>query len=200
MKIYLIRHGRSNANEVGKLISDSNDGLSELGVAQSKKLSKYLADISLNPAFIYSSPWRRAIETASICYSNRKILFDSRIVETNPGIFKDMLESEFAVKFPEFNKSIYNKYRGGESHMQMSARVKDWLNDCIFPSQSTQVEVVVFSHGGPISVILQELLGINTIERYPSFRVPNGSIATLEFDTYHGRFILHDIVTPGRFL
>ncbi len=196
MKLYLIRHGQSYANEKKKLISDSTDGLTDYGTTQSQLLKSYLSQKKINPELIYCSTWRRAVETATICYAEVEIKFDERITETNPGIYKDMLEKDFFSKYPDFNKSIYNKYCNGESHKDMADRVKDWINECVIPFQSKEKKVIVFSHGGPISVILETLLGIDSISRYPSFRVPNASITTLEFDLYHERFVLHDIVAP----
>ena len=54
--------------------------------------------------------------------------------------------------------------------------------------------VMAVAHGGPITVILQYLLGVPMEERYPSFTVPNATMSRLQWRADLGRFCL---ITAG---
>jgi broad specificity phosphatase PhoE len=191
MDLCLIRHGQSLGNAAGKLIADEFDRLSPLGVTQSTRLAKRLQDLSHNPTLVFSSPWARARETAECIYStNIAINFDSRLAETNPGKYGTWIEAEFNRKFPLFGVNIENIYDGGESHLDMAARVCNWVDEEVLPRSSGLGLISVVAHGGPISIILQYLLDIPIKTRYPSFSVPNASFSILRWRADLSRFCL----------
>jgi glucosyl-3-phosphoglycerate phosphatase len=191
MDLFLIRHGQSLANAAGKLIADENDGLSALGISQSKQLAQTLEIMKHKPSLIFSSPWARAQQTAEYVYADRfELQLDSRLAETNPGRFGTWLEADFNKQFPEFNKNIANKYEEGESHLDMAIRVCNWVDQEIFSRTSKSGLISVVAHGGPISVILQYLLGIPIETRYPSFSVPNASFSILKWRPDLNRYCL----------
>ncbi len=191
MDLFLIRHGQSLANAAGKLIADEYDGLSALGISQSQQLAETLEIMKHKPSLIFSSPWARARQTAEYVYSDSlEFQFDSRLAETNPGRFGTWLEADFNQQFPEFNKNIANRYEGGESHLDMAARVCNWVDEEIFPRTSKSGLISVVAHGGPISVVLQYLLGIPIETKYPSFSVPNASFSILKWRPDLNRYCL----------
>ncbi|MBU3574781.1 histidine phosphatase family protein [Polynucleobacter sp. UK-Mo-2m-Kol15] len=191
MDLFLIRHGQSLANAAGRLIADRYDGLSALGISQSQELAHTLAEMRHMPSLIFSSPWARARETAEYVYSQSiEINFDARLAETNPGKFGTWLEADFNQQFPEFNKNIANQYEEGESHLDMAYRVCNWVDEEVFPRTSESGLISVVAHGGPISVILQYLLGIPIETRYPSFSVPNASFSILKWRPDLNRYCL----------
>lgn len=191
MDLLLIRHGQSLANAAGKLIADEHDGLSPLGISQSVKLAKRLNQFGYHPSIIFSSPWRRARETAEYIYPGEiKHQIDARLAETNPGVFGTWLEVDFNQRFPNFNLDITNRYDQGESHLDMSRRVCGWVKGEVVPRVSKLGLISVVAHGGPISVILQYLLGIPIEDRYPSFSVPNASFSFLKWRHDLNRYCL----------
>ncbi|MDR2903070.1 MAG: histidine phosphatase family protein, partial [Clostridiales bacterium] len=64
MKIYLIRHGQTEWNTLGKWQGHSDICLNETGVAQAAAIARRLADKKGQIARIYSSPLLRAYKTA----------------------------------------------------------------------------------------------------------------------------------------
>ena len=190
MDLLLIRHGQSNANKQRLLISNSEDQLSSLGKHQSETLKITLASMNIKPDLIYSSPWMRARQTAEILFDNPsdQIQFDERLAETNPGIFGTWKEEKFNGEYPDFNKDINNKYEGGESHLEMTARVGQWVSAVVSPDAAGSGMLCAVAHGGPISVMLQVLLGIPVESHYPSFTVPNASFTLLKWRSDKGRF------------
>ncbi|MBT8537147.1 histidine phosphatase family protein [Polynucleobacter paneuropaeus] len=191
MDLLIIRHGQSEANSKGLLISDSRDKLTPLGIIQSCKLKKKINQLGVNASLIFCSPWARAFQTAEIVFGEgASIALDGRIAETNPGKFKNWLEVDFNIAYPEFNLDIKNKYEEGESHLEMANRVIHWINEEVETRLNQLGLIVIVSHGGPISVMLQYLLKIPVEKFYPTFAVQNASLTKLKWDTQRNRYIL----------
>ena len=77
---YFFRHGQRNG-------VDEESTLNDVGLAQAKKLADYLADKNIE--IVYSSPLKRAIDTAKIAINNKhiKIITDTRLIETTFGFW-----------------------------------------------------------------------------------------------------------------
>ena len=66
---YFFRHGQTNENEVGVRYGTGIDAwLTDLGVTQATKLHEFFKDKNIQ--IVYSSPYRRAIDTAKIAITN----------------------------------------------------------------------------------------------------------------------------------
>lgn len=63
--------------------------------------------------------------------------------------------------------------------MDMANRVIEWLEQVVQRYQTPGGLLAVVAHGGPISVMLQYILGMPIEEKYPSFTVPNASYSHL---------------------
>ena len=196
MDIVLIRHGQSVANQKGLLISNDQDDLTENGVAQSHALATRIPAVLAEARWLYCSPWRRALSTAEIVLGERmpETQLDARLAETFPGRHGTWLEKDFNAAFPDFYQDLGRRYDGGESHRDMTQRVCQWVQTEIVPRQHEPGLLMAVAHGGPITVILQYLLGVPMEERYPSFTVPNASMSRLQWRADLGRFCL---ITAG---
>lgn len=65
LKIYLARHGQDQDNFAGILNGHRDQPLTELGREQAQQLALHITENNLNFVKIYSSPLKRAYETAS---------------------------------------------------------------------------------------------------------------------------------------
>lgn len=100
MKIYLVRHGQSTANQE-KVMAGHNDVLlTEKGKEQANIIADKLKDIPID--VIYSSPLNRALETANIINSKRKkilpIKVTNELIEVDYGIYEGVSKSNFDYK------------------------------------------------------------------------------------------------------
>jgi probable phosphoglycerate mutase len=191
MDLILIRHGQSVANAKGLLISTDKDGLTELGKTQSTDLAATLERFAFQPSQIYCSPWARARQTAELLFgASRPMTFDARLAETHPGIYGSWLEADFNQAHPDFNKDIRNRYEQGESHLDMAERVQAWVESEVRPQVQNAGLMAAVAHGGPISVVLQHLLGVPIETHYPSFTVPNASFTYLKWRADLNRYCL----------
>ena len=85
MKLYLVRHGQTEYNELS-LHQHSNVELSDLGVKQAEILAKRFSKIPID--LIYSSTLKRAKDTTEIINRiiNKKIVYlDSLKEKKNPS-------------------------------------------------------------------------------------------------------------------
>ena len=192
MDLLLIRHGQSNANAKGLLIATEQDELTELGKLQSIQLAATLKNFRFTqPSLLFCSPWMRARQTAALVFGpSAQIQYDSRLAETHPGIFGTWLEADFNRIYPDFSNDIQNRYEQGESHLDMANRVREWVDCQILTHTHESGLAVVVAHGGPISVVIQQLLGIPIETHYPSFTVPNASFTYLKWRPDLGRYCL----------
>lgn len=190
MDVILIRHGQSVANQKGLLISSDTDDLTDAGRQQSQALAAELQQTIARADVLVSSSWRRALATAEIVFGSRmdQAQIEHRITETHAGQHGTWLESDFNRAFPDFYQDLSRRYDGGESHKDMSMRVTDWVESVVLARAQQPGLLVCVTHGGPISVMLQHLMGMPFEARYPSFTVPNASYTKLQWRADLGRY------------
>lgn len=178
MKIFLIRHGYSIANSKKLVTGDKQDALASCEMDSVYELAEWLQK-KCNLVFdrYYVSDWVRAQQTAKIVYPNAKWIEDSRLGETDAGSVKNLELQEFLKLNPKFYTDNSNCYPDGESHIELNERVLCWLNDLL--AKKDIENVLVVSHSGPISCILQYACGIG-MEAFPMFLPRNATISCIE--------------------
>lgn len=176
MIIYLFRHGRSKANE-GRLVTGTqSDVLSREGIEQTKRMADWIKRAGFNADRYVTSQWKRAQQTAKILWPEENWEFDSRVGETDAGEAADWSLQHFQDNFPDFYTDPTHTYPGGESHLQLNQRVIAWLS-----MQFTRPceRLVLVSHSGPISCILQHVTGLE-MSVFPAFLPGNASLSIIE--------------------
>jgi len=90
MKIYMIRHGETDWNKKRKLQGQVDIPLNEFGKLLAKETAPALADVPF--AVCYTSPLKRAAETARLVLGDREvpIVPDKRIQEMSFGEFEGL--------------------------------------------------------------------------------------------------------------
>lgn len=156
--IYLVRHGESEAN-----IQNRFSGITDVELTNKGKNQAAVAGDNLIPYkidHIYSSPLKRAIETAKIiCKINNideyKIITENCLVEVNFGLFENMTWDEITVNHKEESENwILNKHKykfpEGESYDDIVHRISSFVDNV--PDNS-----LVVTHFGVIQSILLHL-------------------------------------------
>ncbi|CAB3776393.1 Putative phosphoserine phosphatase 2 [Paraburkholderia caffeinitolerans] len=183
MIFYLVRHGRSQANDAGLVTGTPVDLLTEAGVEQAVKLAAWLAEQDVVVDRCYVSHWQRAQQTAQRILPAADWRVDRRLGETDAGDVAEWPLARFVAEQPDFYTDAQQAYPGGESHLQLNARVLDWWREV----RGEPCEcVMVVAHSGPISCLLQAVLGVG-MERFPAFLPANGSVSVIEVDCKAGR-------------
>ncbi len=126
---YFFRHGQTNENKAGAKYGNALEAyLTPDGIAQAEKLRAYLADKNIEIA--YSSPLKRAIETARIAINNPEIEIktDDRLIETTFGFWYGETD--------EIQQRINDNFN----------RIKSCLDDIV--ANDTHSNIAIASHGG----------------------------------------------------
>jgi broad specificity phosphatase PhoE len=156
MKIILVRHGRSLANESkkhqGKKDKWRDTQLHDKGISQSKKISNELKNEKIDE--IYSSPLKRTLETTKEINKNHKLK-----INIEPRI-EEKHDKESKEKFIERCESFFNEISKKEGN------------------------ILVVSHGGVILTLLaistgNRKKGGELVRKYVT-RIKNTSISIIE--------------------
>jgi 2,3-bisphosphoglycerate-dependent phosphoglycerate mutase len=195
MKLHLIRHGESISNAEGRIQGHLEVPLSALGRRQAEAAAETLADLSLNA--IYSSPLRRASETAEIIAArlNLPIRFDDLLKEINVGVFQGRMPSELQRLYPEeFARWKSEEFDfvlpGGESRRQILQRGREALKSIVAGGHRN---AAIVSHGRILMTTAKDLLGMS--QKNPPYSMQNGSITTLSYN--NGKFGLVALDSVG---
>lgn len=154
MNIYFVRHGETEWNKEGRLQGWLNSELTEDGKKQAALLREQL---QLSFDKIYSSPSKRAVDTAMILTNDEKsIILDERLKEIHLGSWQGRLISEIEKEDAE-RYALYcqspEQYipDDGESIEQLKMRMGDFFRDCL---QEQAENVLVVTHGVSIRALL----------------------------------------------
>ena len=161
-KIFLIRHAEAEGS--GRYLGRRSDPpLSERGRAQAKALAGQLAGEPL--AAIYSSPLRRALETARAIAAPHRLPVETvaDLVEMDFGLWDGLSYQEIEARDPEqLARWLANPLAvappEGESLAEMSQRVINAFEATV--ARHPEKTVTIVTHGGPARVILCQVLGV----------------------------------------
>jgi broad specificity phosphatase PhoE len=169
--LYLIRHGQSDFAWSGqRWVSARGDQwdppLSDEGAEQATLLAKRLLVMDLEPFVVYSSPLRRARETAEAFarLAGAEVEFDDDLVEANIGGWEGKAFEEIIGTDPDVvhhirnQRAIWHRAPGAERSDRFRARVRGAVDSIL--ARHAEENVLVFAHGGVINAFVGELLGL----------------------------------------
>lgn len=161
MKIYLIRHGKTEANEKRLYCGKTDIPLSSKG----KENLKPFLEVTDDTRFI-SSGLKRCNETLEILFGDVLYEIIPEFQEMNFGAF-EMQSYEQLKNDPNYNAWITgnneaNTTPGGESGKQMTVRVLAAFQSVLESEKNT----VIVTHGGVIAAIMAHLFPNETKYRY----------------------------------
>ena len=183
MKIYLVRHGETQWNKLGKFQGQVDVALNQRGLAQAGDAAR--AALTWRPAALYSSPLRRTMQVAEEV--SRKVglpvTVDPRLMELDLGELEGATNQQMREEWAQ----VYRSWRedpgatvmpGGESMVQLRERV--WQS--LLEVEETHWEdeaVLVVSHNFAIRCIISQLLGIPWSHFHQTY-LDLGSLCTIE--------------------
>ena len=109
MRLIFVRHGLSTGNAEGRLQGHAEFDLSEEGRLQAQKLHDRFQSEGFAPTHIYSSPQRRAADTAKIASRSwpLDIGYWDDLKEHDIGIFSGQTWKEVTEKHPDAAKVFH---------------------------------------------------------------------------------------------
>ena len=199
MKIYLMRHGETDYNKKGLIQGSLDIPLNEYGIRLAELTRDGFRKEGLKFDKAYCSPLIRARQTADILLEGQDTLisYDDRICEMNFGEGEGILLKDISIK-PEYENIDYlfhdpEKYVAtefGESYEALFQRVKDFLEQEIYPKENTYENVLVCCHGGIIRAFLAFLKKLE-LSQFWNNHQPNCSVNIIEIKD-HSLHILEE--------
>lgn len=163
MELYIFRHGRTVWNEAGKIQGSTDIELTKEGRQMAEETAGNIADIHFDA--IYSSPLKRAYETACILRGKRdlKIVRDDRLRELNFGVlegtsFMNIREGGSDRRYSVFftQPELYERPESGESLEELCARAADFLN-MLKEKYRADERVMIVAHGAMNKALLKNI-------------------------------------------
>ena len=150
MNIYLIRHGETDWNLIGKVQGREDIPLNDTGKSQAKKCAIALQSTGIKT--IISSPLKRAVETANIIaniHNGMEVFIDEEWIERDFGDLSGMT----------YDRRKYFDTFGHEETMESLDKLSKRLIDCIqrYAIKYLDQDIVMISHGAAINSVIMVL-------------------------------------------
>ena len=175
MTIYLIRHGKTEANEKHLYCGSTDLPLSKAGREELQGIHYDIRDVR----FI-TSGMKRTNETLQILFGDMPCEIDPRFREMDFGIF-EMCSYEELKDTPVYQMWLIGDNEGnvppsGESGAQMKERVLDAFSEI-------HEDTCIITHGGVIAAMMEHLFPNENKSRY-EWQPKNGGGYVISGDTY----------------
>ena len=163
MRLYLVRHGRTQWAEDDRYCGTSDPPLIAVGEEQARSLARRLAGEPIGR--IFSSPRLRATRTAAILADTLKLSVEvvSILGEADYGAWEGLTHAEITSRFPEEWRARQARPDivsppGGESGVQTWQRVRPALRQ-VWTTRTDRVPLVV-AHRTVNRILLSRVLGL----------------------------------------
>lgn len=196
LRLTLIRHALTDWNASGRFQGSADTELNEEGRAQARRLRDYVARLEPD-AEVYSSPLKRAAETATIAFPGHEVRYDPRLKELSFGEFegKTQAENELHPGWATwFSDPFGLATPGGESYSMLRQRAVAWMDEVV---ASGAQHVVAVTHSGTIQMILAHVLGVEKVRWRKRIYLRHASVSRVLF---RGEEILVERVNDTRHL
>jgi alpha-ribazole phosphatase len=181
-RVYLVRHGETEWNNVGRYQGQSDIALSARGRRQAELLQQRFSRVHLDA--IYSSDLKRARETAMTIAAphNLEVNLEKGLREINFGSWEGLRYQEIAELYPQ----AWEEWRrdpgqrvipGGESFGQVKKRAAAVFKRIVQKEQGRRVLLV--AHGGCLRSLMCFLLGVD-LKSVWRFRLDNTGVSVVD--------------------
>ncbi len=183
-RLFWVRHGESETN-VKKIFSFKKFDcpLTPKGILQARQTSDYFIGKRIHN--LYSSPLKRALETAQIMADRLEL--DVTIIENfrevNIGEFdgQPMNEDHFAIHERVLNDWFAGRHStqfpDGENYLTLWSRMQDGLKEII--ADRSRLNILVVGHGGGFKYTLKDLCRNGDPLQFRDLEVHNCSISEM---------------------
>ena len=164
IEIILARHGETDWNVSETFRGRADVPLNEAGRKQAEMLGEYLGQEQID--FIYSSPLKRAVETARAIAGRRKLEVNAveNLTDFHFGEWQGLSRSEVAEKYPELYRDWLDtpeqvRIPGGESLEDVRSRVVPFVEDAVM--RCGEGRIVFVSHRVVHKILVCSFLGLD---------------------------------------
>ena len=164
MKVYLIRHGETDFNKQRKLQGQCDIELNEYGRELARMTAQGLKDVAFD--VVYTSPLKRAKETAQIIIGEREIsvIEEPRIQEISFGDYEGLCcqGENFNIPDKSFRNFFdlpeeYNVPPNGEAFEEIIERTGAFWKELLQKKELADKTVLISTHGCALKAILANI-------------------------------------------
>lgn len=198
-EIYVIRHGQTEWNLVGRHQGRKDSPLTELGRAQARDMGALMARELAGRAGVsaFTSPQGRARATAELVCAPAGLspVADDRLCEIDFGAWEGLTHDEVLTRWPETEKLVAREgfgwhfhSPGGETLADLKARARDWLAELQGPA-------VAVTHGVLSRVLRAQWLGLDDREMLD---LPGGQGVVFHLSAASGHRVLEPLAASEK--
>jgi probable phosphoglycerate mutase len=176
--VLLVRHGETEWSARGCHTGRTDVPMTDAGRAQAARAGEMLATLlrSRPGALVFTSPLRRASETAAIALPDMPAEETHLLVELDYGDYEGVTVEDIHARVPDWNLFI-DSAPGGESIAAATARCESFIAK--LERMAAGRPVVAFTHGHFSRLLTMRLLGLPGVAA-ASFYNDTASIALLD--------------------
>jgi broad specificity phosphatase PhoE len=200
--VFLLRHGETAWNKLGRVMGRSQVPLGADGIQQIKKIAPLIATLELDG--IYTSPLRRAVQTAKVVAAATKlpICKSEGLNEIAFGAwtgrhFDELIDNELYRRF--IKSPAKTLLPGGETISDVQRRGLKVIDEAA--QRVPGGRFLFVSHGDVIRAILCHYMKL-PLHEYRRLRVDNGSLSALQTDRRWAEIkyvnYLHEIILASK--
>ena len=200
--VFVLRHGETAWNKLGRVMGRTQVPLGADGVQQIQKIAPLVA--TLEPDAIYTSPLRRAVQTAKVVAAETKLpicksegLNEIAYGEWAGRYFEDLIDDELYRRF--IKSPAKTILPGGETISDVQRRGLEVIEEAAQKIPGGRFLFV--SHGDVIRAILCHYMKL-PLNEYRRLRVDNGSLSALQTDRRWAEIkyvnYLHEIILASK--
>jgi broad specificity phosphatase PhoE len=158
-QLLVIRHGQTEWSRGGRHTGRTDIPLTDQGRQEARHAGRTLAGWNLAQA--YTSPLRRARETAELVAPECGVVVDENLVEWDYGVYEGETTPQSRTRIPGWSVWTHEMI-GGESVEQVGRRADAFLArlDREVPSGNA----VVFAHGHLLAILIARWCGLPAVE------------------------------------
>lgn len=197
MRLYVLRHGKTEWNALCKVQGTADIPLAEEGITLARQVGKALQSVPFD--LCYTSPLTRARQTAELVLGSRAeiipVIPDKRIQEIDFGIlegtrFKDekgnILNEEMRRFFQE--PQNFQRPEQGENLRDVLKRTGEFWKELVCDPSHQDQTILIASHGCAVRALLQNVYQDDLAHFWHGCVPPNCSINLVEIR--HGKTVL----------
>lgn len=172
IKLYIVRHGKTDWNEKRLLQGTTKTNLNTEGIFKTKELAN---KIDLNKIDIcICSPLKRAKETADILVENKiPIIYDDLIKERNFGDYEGK-KVNFDLIASQWNYELNDSSHNIESIQECLLRASKFLNK--IKEKYANKKILIVTHGSFMKALHFNIVGYDNSTDFLSFNPKNAVI------------------------
>jgi broad specificity phosphatase PhoE len=188
--IWLVRHGQTEMNRVGRFQGRLDSPLTELGETQARRVGARLQRLAAEVGgdwVIDASPLGRTRRTAALIaeVTGLAVRHDARLAEVDFGPWEGLTRDQIVALRPDLAeaKAFFLRCPEGESFEALSGRVRSWMDEAAAAPEHriavTHAGVGRMMRGVCLGMTLDEIRALDTPQDVV-FRLADGAVERFE--------------------